>query len=122
METTNKWYIAKIIFRVICGDGTHTAQFDEQYRLIEASNEKEAWIKAKSTGQKEDETFMNTVMIPVRWQFIDVAELTELAELSDGIELFSSIKETKDADKYIMKVLFKSKNIESSINEKQVAC
>ncbi len=120
METTLRWYIAKIIFRVQCGDGKHTPQFDEQYRLIEAKNVKEALTKAKNTGQKEDITFMNTLMLPVRWQFIDVAELTELAELSDGIELFSSIKETKDADKYIRKVLFKSKNIESSINEKRV--
>lgn len=122
METPNKWYIAKIIFRVICGDGVHTPQFDEQYRLIQAINEKEALQKAKNTGKKDEETFLNTVMNPVKWQFIDVAELNELAELSDGIELFSSITETKDADKYIRKVQFKSKSIEDHINEKQLIC
>jgi len=24
------WYLAKLVFRIICGDGDHTPQFDEQ--------------------------------------------------------------------------------------------
>ncbi|MEP7129294.1 MAG: DUF4288 domain-containing protein, partial [Chitinophagales bacterium] len=27
------WYLAKIVFRIICGDGLHQPQFDEQLRL-----------------------------------------------------------------------------------------
>ena len=30
------WYLAKIVYRIICGQGNHTAQFDEQLRLIQA--------------------------------------------------------------------------------------
>ena len=29
-----KWYLAKIVYRIICGEGNHTPQFDEQLRLI----------------------------------------------------------------------------------------
>ena len=28
------WYLSKIIFRIICGEGRHTPQFDEHLRLI----------------------------------------------------------------------------------------
>ncbi|RYY10197.1 MAG: DUF4288 domain-containing protein, partial [Chitinophagaceae bacterium] len=24
------WYLAKLIFRIVCGQGNHTPQFDEQ--------------------------------------------------------------------------------------------
>ena len=34
-----KWYLAKLIYRIICGDGTHTPQFDEQLRLIHAEDD-----------------------------------------------------------------------------------
>ena len=40
-----KWYLAKIVFQIICGDGKHTAQFDEQLRLIAAADEDEAFGK-----------------------------------------------------------------------------
>jgi len=33
------WYVAKLVFRVISGDGHHHAQFDEQLRLINADTE-----------------------------------------------------------------------------------
>ena len=25
------WFLAKIVYRIICGSGEHTAQFDEQW-------------------------------------------------------------------------------------------
>jgi hypothetical protein len=34
------WYVAKLVFRVISGNGDHNAQFDEQLRLINADNER----------------------------------------------------------------------------------
>ncbi|MCF8452420.1 MAG: DUF4288 domain-containing protein [Pedobacter sp.] len=40
------WYVAKLIFRITCGNGNNQPQFDEQLRLISASGEKEALIKA----------------------------------------------------------------------------
>jgi len=39
------WYLAKMVFRIVCGDGNHTAQFDEQLRLISAGSKEEAFHK-----------------------------------------------------------------------------
>jgi hypothetical protein len=40
------WYLTKIVYRIICGQGNHTAQFDEQLRLIQASSAQEAFEKS----------------------------------------------------------------------------
>ena len=46
------WYLAKIVYRIICGNGDHAAQFDEQLRLICATNKEDAFHKAQRTGKK----------------------------------------------------------------------
>ncbi|MBC7850966.1 MAG: DUF4288 domain-containing protein [Chitinophagaceae bacterium] len=95
------WYLAKIIYRIVCGDGEHTAQFDEQLRLIAATDEEQAFIKAIEIGEKEEDNFMNMRKETVYWQFINVAELYRLSDLIDGAELYSNIRETENADHYI---------------------
>src|ERR1700744_3586623 len=95
------WYLSKIIFRIICGEGTHTAQFDEQLRLIAAKDENEAFQKALAIGQKEQDDFYNHDQQLVQWKFINVAELYRLSGLLDGAEMYSRIQETDDADAYI---------------------
>ena len=47
------WYLSKIIFRIVCGEGQHTPQFDEQLRLIAASDEQEAFQKALAIGNRQ---------------------------------------------------------------------
>src|SRR3546814_14676271 len=86
-------YISKIIFQVICGDGDHTPQFDEQLRLIQAGNEQEALKKAIQIGLEEQNTFNNSRDESVIWSFIDVAELQRVTELKDKTELSSRIVE-----------------------------
>ncbi len=95
------WYLAKIVYRILCGDGNHTAQFDEQLRLIAASNEVEAFAKAQQIGRKEEDCFLNIKQKSVYWQFINVSELYRLSELIDGAELYSSIRENDYPDHYI---------------------
>ena len=95
-----KWYLAKIVFQIVCGDGQHAAQFDEQLRLIAATNEVEAFEKAGAIGNNEEESFYNLRQQLVRWQFINVSELRPLSELIDGAELYSRINEVDDADAY----------------------
>ena len=95
------WYLAKLTYQIICGDGRHTAQFDEQLRLIIAEDEPEAFEKASSVGYREEESFYNERQQLVRWQFIDVSELHHLDVMVDGAELYSSIKEVDDGDNYI---------------------
>ncbi len=94
------WYLAKIVYRIICGEGDHTPQFDEQLRLIAATHEEEAFLKAQHIGREEEDCFQNTRRQQVSWQFINVAELYRLSELIDGAELYSTIRETDNADHY----------------------
>ncbi|MBS1662558.1 MAG: DUF4288 domain-containing protein [Bacteroidetes bacterium] len=95
------WYLSKIVFRIICGEGDHTAQFDEQLRLISASDECEAFAKATAIGQSEQDDFYNHEQQLVQWKFINVAELYRLSGLLDGAEMYSRIQESDDAEAYI---------------------
>lgn len=95
------WYLAKMVFRIICGDGNHTAQFDEQLRLVAAGSLEEAYHKAQLMGGKEEEMFFNNNQQLVQWQFISVSELYQLHELIDGAEVYSRIEEKENADSYL---------------------
>ncbi|HWJ91564.1 MAG TPA: DUF4288 domain-containing protein [Flavisolibacter sp.] len=94
------WYLAKVIYRIICGNGEHTPQFDEQLRLISAFSADEAFIKASEIGFDEQETFYNEKRQLVRWEFINVSEIHPLNDLIDGAELYSRINEVDDAEAY----------------------
>lgn len=94
------WYLVKLIFRIICGDGAHTAQFDEQMRLIAAPDTQEAFKKASLVGKSEQETFYNVKQQPVRWTFVAVSELHSLNDLTDGAEVCSKVNEVEDAEAY----------------------
>ena len=107
-----KWYLAKIVFQIICGDGDHAAQFDEQLRLIAACNEDEAFEKASTIGKDEEESFYNLKQQLVRWQFVNVSELYRLSELIDGAEMYSRINEVDDADAYITSVHRRAESIQ----------
>jgi hypothetical protein len=96
-----KWYLAKLVYRIICGEGAHTPQFDEQLRLVYAEDDLHAFQKARTTGHKEEDNFLSNKQKPVLWKFIDVSELYALTELVDGAELYSRILEEEQADRYI---------------------
>jgi Domain of unknown function (DUF4288) len=95
------WYLGKLVFRIICGEGEHTPQFDEQLRLISATNEEVAFAKAVIIGEREQDGFYNQEQKLVQWKFIDVAELYKLSGLLDGAEFYSRIQESDDPDRYI---------------------
>jgi hypothetical protein len=99
--TTMNWYLSKIVFRIICGEGQHTPQFDEQLRLIIADNEQEAFDKAMMIGEKEQDGFFNQDQKLVQWKFVNVAELYKLSGLLDGAEVYSRIEEIDDPERYI---------------------
>ncbi len=107
-----KWYLAKIVFRIICGDGNHTSQFDEQLRLINANDPNEALTKAKAIGDREQDLFLNQQQQMVHWKFINVSELYQLREMIDGAELYSRIQEYDDATTYISNVHKKANHIQ----------
>ncbi len=93
------WYLAKLVFRIICGDGLHTAQFDEQLRLIQAEDALHAFQKARHIGEREciDEPAPHGV----QWKFIDVNEMKLISTFIDGAEMYSTIREEDDADSFI---------------------
>ncbi|RYY71697.1 MAG: DUF4288 domain-containing protein [Chitinophagaceae bacterium] len=112
------WYLAKIVFQIVCGDGRHTAQFDEQLRLINACNKREAFAKAVEVGKTEEDSFYNIHQQPVHWSFVNVSELYRMEELLHGAEIFSKIKEVEDGEGYRELVHNKAKLINSNqLNE-----
>ena len=82
-----KWYLAKLIYRIICGEGVHKPQFDEQLRLIFAEDDINAFEKAHHMGKLEEDSFFNNKSKLVQWQFIDVSEISLIDEFIDGAEL-----------------------------------
>jgi len=109
------WYLAKLVFRIVCGDGLHTPQFDEQLRLVAAESKEEAFAKARRNGKNEQDTFYNRNQQLVQWQFINVSEMYEISELIDGAELYSRIEEKDNAEAYIDVVNKKAENILSGL-------
>ena len=109
-----KWYLAKMVYRIICGDGRHTPQFDEQLRLIVASNGSEAFDKAVTMGMKEQESFLNQKNEWVQWQFVNVPEVYRLSKLIDGAEIYSRINEVEDAEAYTTFVHSKAGSIQDN--------
>ena len=96
-----QWYIAKIVFRIICGEGNHTPQFDEQLRLVMAENEQDAFIKASDLGVSTEESFHNHRHELVQWKFLSIPELYRLENLGDGDEIYSRIHEEENASRYV---------------------
>jgi hypothetical protein len=95
------WYLAKIVYRIVCGNGNHTAQFDEQLRIVNAENKEQAFLKAHTIGKNEEERFYNNSREMVCWHFINVSELYRVGEMIDGAELYSRIEERDDGENYI---------------------
>lgn len=98
------WFLAKLVFRIVCGHGNHPAQFDEQLRLICADDELHAFHKARLLGEGDCliDTFEGAA--DVKWKFIDISELHPLIRNADGAEIYSSIKEETDAALYIRNI------------------
>ncbi|MGC1244258.1 MAG: DUF4288 domain-containing protein [Chryseosolibacter sp.] len=95
------WYISKIVFRISAENTRHKPQFDEQLRLIAADSEEEAFLKARTIGLSEEDSFLNDRQNTVKWEFINVSEIVPIKKLEDGMEIYSSIHETDEARSYI---------------------
>lgn len=113
------WYMAKNVFRIVCGEGKHTPQFDEQLRLISADSRQEAFEKAQSVGLATQDSFLNHKQELVQWQFINTVELHKLSSLSDGAEIYSGVKETDHVGNFIDTVHKKADLIRSAFSVKE---
>ena len=113
-----KWYLAKIIYQIICGDGNHSSQFDEQLRLIHAEDDMHAFQKARMIGDREEDIFFNDHQKAVNWKFIDVSELHPLDDLKDGLELYSKICEENDGEHYVRQINNRAKDLHEACFQK----
>ena len=95
------WYIVKLVYQVIYGNGLFTAQFSEQLRLVQATDDVHAFTKAQSLGHKEESTFCHKAEPLVQWRFIDVCELTEITEMADGADILSQTLEPENPKVYL---------------------
>lgn len=95
------WYIAKIIFGIKAQNTVHKPQFDEQLRLISAASQEEAFLKARTIGIQQEDAFINDRNNLVKWEFINVADITQLDNIRDGVEVASRIYEMEEGDEHI---------------------
>ena len=98
------WFLAKLVFRIVCGHGNHPPQFDEQLRLISADDELHAFHKARLLGEGDCIDGANAAALNVTWKFIDVSELHPLVGQADGAEIHSYITEEADPALYIRSI------------------
>lgn len=98
------WYLAKLVYRIVCGNGDHTPQFDEQLRTIKAETVTEAFEKATAIGLREEDAFRNQRHEWVQWRFVNVPELYRLSPMLDGAEIYSRVTEADDGDAYAQEV------------------
>ena len=120
------WYISKIVFKISAENTQHKPQFDEQLRLIAADSEGEAFLKARTIGICEEDSFLNDRNNTVKWEFINVSDVRPLHELTDGQEIYSSICEVDNAKEYIRcvheKAIYIRKTVSRKLNIEQIAC
>jgi hypothetical protein len=117
-----KWFVAKVCYQIITATASGPAQFEEQMRLIKARGEAEALEKARYLGALEEEVFLNAQRQPVQWKWLGVTELEELADLEDGTELLSNIKETTAPHDYLTHVSQRSQLLENRLSPDQLEC
>ncbi len=103
------WYIAKLVFQVQSGEGTHTPQFDEQWRMVRADEVSWAREKASVLGRMDECQFMNDQKEEVACRFIEVAAIHKIGPFEDGAEIFSDTHEPEDASEYIKLVKLKAR-------------
>jgi hypothetical protein len=111
------WYLAKIVYRILCGTGNHRPQFDEQLRLVGAPDPDTAFNRAVEMGREEGKPFYNHQHELVQWQFIDVTELHRLDELVDGAELYSRVSEADDPEHYTVVAHERARRIRENIRQ-----
>lgn len=104
-----KWFAVNCIYQVICGDGKHSPQFNEQTRLIYAQNACEALNKAKMMASGFNAPFKSCEGKPVIWTFISIGGIIEIDEPADGVEVSSKILEPKSVKKYLKKLTHRNK-------------
>jgi len=92
-----KWFVVKIIYQIMFEKNSDKYQFDEQLRLIIATNKTEAIAKATLIGKENEEQFVNNSGEVVFWKFVGITEIMEHNHITNGTELYSQIIELDES-------------------------
>lgn len=103
------WYLAKMVYQVISGNGNHAPQFDTQFRLIRADELNWAWEKATTVGRLGETIFRNDRSEDVVWKFIAVEDVCLIESLEDGAQVYGSTTEPEDETSFIQRTREKSR-------------
>jgi hypothetical protein len=86
-------FTAQIIYRIEC-EGLPTDQYEEQWRLVYAEDEKQALSMARESGKNEESTFIDRQGRTMCWRMVAVKDLQPV-ELKNGGLLFSMVREVE---------------------------
>jgi len=86
-------FTAQIIYRIEC-EGLPTDQYEEQWRLVYAEDEKQALNLARESGKNEESTFIDRQGRTMCWRMVAVKDLQPV-ELKNGGLLFSVVREVE---------------------------
>ena len=116
-----KWYVAKMVYQVVNSKKSRIPQIDEQYKLIQADDRAWAWEKANILGKLGECRLEGFKETSVQWKFINVVDLFEIGELSDGVELFSGTNEPEDIEEYMAISELRAKRIMEAFQNHLIA-
>ncbi|MFO7256556.1 MAG: DUF4288 domain-containing protein [Bacteroidota bacterium] len=105
------WYLAKLVYQIVTGEGRHMPQFDIQYRLIRAEDTSWALEKAQILGKMGETSFSNVKNELVRWKFLAVEDISRIASLDDGEQVYGQIVEPGDPGEYVAMTRAKARRI-----------
>lgn len=88
-----KSFTAQIIYRIEC-EGLPTDQYEEQWRLVYATDETHALAEAREAGKSEESTFIDRHGRTMCWRMLAVKDVQPV-ELVNGGLLFSMVREAE---------------------------
>jgi hypothetical protein len=87
-------YLVKLVFHVSAPNGNRESgkpsEFEEQYRIVNAVDAGDAFMKARRLGESEQGAVGSARHESIRWQFIDAVDVIKLDSRDDGAQLFSA--------------------------------
>lgn len=86
-----KTFIAQIIYRIECA-GVDTEQYEEQWRLVMATDLNEALESSREIAKGEESMFVDRQGRTINWKLVAVKDIQEV-NLEHGTLLISTVKE-----------------------------
>lgn len=101
--------------------GQTCSEFDEQLRIVEAIDLVNALIEAKRIGTSAEEHFINQKGAAIDWSFMAVTELIPFNNPINGMEVYSHIRETMNADTYTQFIQRQAELLECRFSFKELS-